>query len=826
MRFLLAATAVLLAGCTGAQPWVPTTRFTLEDPGEAPGLLSQQESPSAGVAGYGLQTLGATELIVRFTPDSDDPRPSRGAFVEKLPTGADLYQMASEAELQAELEALWAREDCLLAEPNASFELLALPPEYSDATHPHLARVGAPAAWAQETGSAAVVVAVVDTGLDVTSGCTPTHPDLAGNVVASSLWINAGGGSSSCSGVDDSTGGTYGGHGTRVAGVIAATAGNGPAVGVAPGCKLLPVRATSGGGFSGGYTTSSVSNAILQAITKPGVKVINLSMGTPIDSPTLRQACDQAAAADVLVVAAAGNNGLNQPMYPAAYDSVLSVTGTTSADRRAAFSNYGPWVKMAAPAENIFTTLPGPEWGSSYGWSSTPNSGTSYAAAMVSGAAALVRSARPDWRAQSVLKVLQTSGAPTTGFPVGKPRRLDVAKALAVTKAPPALAAAAKKAVAFPGATRARITADLVAPGTVSVTYGTDKTLAAGATTVTPAGGPTSRFTYDLSGLTASTIYYYRLGVEDPFSGLTTNSRIQKFVTVAPKIAKLMAKGLTYTASLTWTTTAPVTARVTWGRAASALDQTALDVNTYSTSYQASLTDLEPGSTYYYKIEGQDQDGNAIASKTGTVKTAKLAVASSVVAATKDKLVVKVTSKVPQKVAIYVATEQADALANAAAGGAPDASAGLALEQPVELSGLEPDTTYFVVVKAEDVEGTVTQLKPIKGKTLSRGPVELGVASVSTAGVVVDVHLTTPPGSNGLRIYLADRDDYDRYYQAGSSSLNSAFSSSGSAVGNDTTTKYRLTSGSLSAGKSYCGRLRIGTSAPYAWSEPFFFTVP
>jgi thermitase len=841
MRAIFAATALLLAGCSGAQPWLPLTSFTMEGFGEAPGLLSQPETPSGPVAGYGLKTLGSTELIVKFAADSDNPRPSRGVFVEKLPTGADLYQLASEEELQTELEELWEREDCLLAEPNASFETLALPSEYNAATHGHLDKIGAPAAWGlpQGIGSSSVVVAVVDTGLAVTSGIA-AHTDLRSNLMPSTDWINVdkftSGVVSQRTDVNDGTNtGSGAGHGTRVAGVIAAVANNGGALGVAPGCKLLPVRANTNNGNGLSYTTASVANGILYAIAKPGVKVINLSMGTSVDSPTLLEAVDQATASDVLVVAAAGNNGLNQPMYPAAYDAVLSVAGTSATDRRSTFSNFGTWVKMAAPAENIYTTLrdslPG-----SYGTSSAAgaNSGTSYAAAMVSGAAALVRSAQPTWRAASVLKVLQTTGAPTTGFATGRPLRLDVSKALAVLTPPPALAAAVRTSEAFPGSTQARIKGNLTAPGWSSVTYGLDKALSGATTTVQQQGTrPTSRPTFELSGLTPAVTYFYRINVRDPHSGQVLKGKIQKLLTGAPKIKKLTAKSATHTGNITWTTTAPVTAKVTWGVAADALSSTALDVPTFGTSYEASLTGLLPGSTYYYKIEGVSQDGVPMVPKTGTIKTGKLAVTASVLGATSTSMVLKVVAKTPHRVSAAYDPDPTVAAQLAASGtfvtglqSLAGAASTIALEQPVTISGLTSGTTYTIIVKAEDTFGNVTVLKPIIGRTLARSTVEFGIAALTPTGITLDVHTNTPPGTGGLSLFIASKDEYDKFVVSTSTDLNSAFRISGTAVGTTTTTNYRLVSGTLVTGQSYCGRLRIGTAAPFVWTPPFFFTTP
>jgi hypothetical protein len=850
------------------------TAFTLGSPGEAPELMSQPETPAGRVAGYGLQTLGSRELIVKFAPDAVNPRPSRGTFVSKLSTGSDLYQLDSEPELQAELEELWEREDCLLAEPNASFQTLAVPTEYSNTLHPHLTKIRANEAWVQTIGSGSVVVAVVDSGISVSSG-TPTHNDLRANLVPSADWINVnkytGGNVADRTDVNDGTNSGGGaGHGTRVAGVIAAVANNGGAVGVAPGCKLLPVRANTHASSGLIYTTVSVANGIKYAVTKPNVKVINLSMGTPIDSPTLLAACDQAVASGVLVVAAAGNNGTNQPMYPAAYDSVLSVTGTTASDQRASFSNFGPWVKMAAPAENIFTALrdpvvPGNSTASGTVSAAGANSGTSYAAAMVSGAAALVRSKNPSWHPLSVLKALQTTGAPTTGFPVGRPQRLDVARALALTTAPPPPPFGVKTAAVFPSATRARLRAELLRPALVDVELGVEKTLAATKVVSVLSAVPTSRITEDLvsasaiapsslvSGgnvtITSGKTYFYRLRLKDPAAPTAvTLGPIGKFTAAPPKVKKLTTKAGAYTATLSWTMTAPVAVRVKWGKFADQLayedakSSTALDVATYGTEYEASFTGLDPEevnkkqTTYYYEIWGRvEEDPTFVSLKKGSFKPAKRTVTATVAAATPDKLVVKVLGKTPHKVSVVYDKDPVAAELRASDGIFVDTGlntldagvGGFALEQPIVLGNLEPNTTYTIIVKAVDVYGRDTSLKPIRAKTLSRGPVEFGIAGVTATGVTVDVHLARVPGE--LKLFYATQDEYDRFFAASlSGEMNKAFKDSGAIItGSQTTgTNFRIVATLPLSDTTYCGRLRIG-AAPYVWSEPFFFkTLP
>ncbi len=253
-----------------------------------------------------------------------------------------------------------------------------------------LRKINAASAWDVVTGTPAVVIGVVDSGLDL------THPDLA-----SQVWRNPG--ETPGNGVDDDNDGYVddvngwnfvagssdvsddSGHGTQVAGVIAATTNNGQGIaGVCWNCRMMPVKVLQGG--IANY--SDIAAGVAYAAAK-GARVINLSLGGYADSHALRDAIAAAVAQGAVVVGGAGNDNASAPFYPAAYDNVLAVAGTTEADGKAAFSNYGPWVDVSAPGVNIRTTFLGGDWGSS--------SGTSLAASFASGLAGLIRSRWPDW---------------------------------------------------------------------------------------------------------------------------------------------------------------------------------------------------------------------------------------------------------------------------------------------------------------------------------------------------------------------------------------------------------------------------------------------
>jgi subtilisin family serine protease len=145
-----------------------------------------------------------------------------------------------------------------------------------------------------------------------------------------------------------------GGHGTHVAGTVAAATNNGEGVAaVCPSCKLLVAKS----GDENGSLTSDVVQGIYWSVDNRA-KAINLSLGSYGNSRILEHAVNYAWKHGVVVVAAAGNDNTERPSYPAAYDKVISVAATDQADRKASFSNYGK-VDVAAPGVGILSTVPG-----------------------------------------------------------------------------------------------------------------------------------------------------------------------------------------------------------------------------------------------------------------------------------------------------------------------------------------------------------------------------------------------------------------------------------------------------------------------------------
>lgn len=312
----------------------------------------------------------------------------------------------------------------------------------------------APGAWDIARGSPGIVVAVLDTGVDA------THPDLqAASLVAGYDFVN---------GDDDPADDE--GHGTAAAGVVGARTNNGKGqAGMCWRCSLMSVKVLDA---EGSGSTADVAAGIVWAVDH-GARVISMSLGGPESTQTLEDAVAYAIGKGAVLVAAAGNSGNSELNYPAALEGVISVAGTTPSDGLYSWSNFGPWVQMAAPGCNV-APYPNDEY--------VNFCGTSSATPLVAGVAGLVLSARPGATRREVEDALIRSvvqlGSAVHHGRVSAERTLEALGALAPVAAPtPAPAAPARRARARdkvvagarllrPLRLSGRVTATLLVPGT------------------------------------------------------------------------------------------------------------------------------------------------------------------------------------------------------------------------------------------------------------------------------------------------------------------------------------------------------------------------
>jgi len=273
--------------------------------------------------------------------------------------------------------------------------------------------------WNIEKGDPDVVIAIVDTGIDY------NHPDLADNIWINEDEIPDNGIDDDGNGfVDDVRGWDFAyddndplddhGHGTHCAGIAAARSNNSIGIaGVCWNCKIMSVKTHYNFGF--GYI-SDIAMGIIYAVDN-SADVISMSFGSNKAPNLLKDVVDYAYSKDIVLVAAAGNNGVSDEFYPAAFNNVIAVAGTDNNDERMntwdfiikTVSNYGPWVDVAAPGEEIYSTMPTYHvFLNIWGWKKNYDylSGTSMATPHVAGLAALLLSKYPSLSLRKVKSLI------------------------------------------------------------------------------------------------------------------------------------------------------------------------------------------------------------------------------------------------------------------------------------------------------------------------------------------------------------------------------------------------------------------------------------
>jgi thermitase len=258
------------------------------------------------------------------------------------------------------------------------------------------ADVDAVEAWTVTTG-AGIKVAVLD------SGVANDNTDITPKVGARANFTNG------------ETGDDNYGHGTHVAGIVAASHNTQGVAGTCPGCPVLDGKVLNDSGVG---SSSGLASGIDWAVSN-GAKVINMSLGVRA-SRTLEAAVNNAWSKGAVLVAAAGNGGSQAKIYPGAYPNVIAVAATDNTDAKASFSTYGAsWVDIAAPGVNVYSTFPnhafvlGTQNNRSFGYD--VGNGTSMSSAVVAATAALAFSSHPGATNASVRAAVESTADKIAG---------------------------------------------------------------------------------------------------------------------------------------------------------------------------------------------------------------------------------------------------------------------------------------------------------------------------------------------------------------------------------------------------------------------------
>jgi subtilisin family serine protease len=330
------------------------------------------------------------ELLVRFRPDLEPEQiealnslhsasvirkiPYVNIYQLKFPEGSDLPAIEKSYRESSLIEKI---------ELNTLLRLPEVRPNDAEfAEQWGLQKMMVPEAWNITTGSSAVVVAILDTGIDA------DHPDLTNRITAGYDAVHGKAGIPE----DDQ------GHGTQMAGIIAGEGQNGTGIsGVNWNCTILPVKVLDADGIG---TAADIAEGLIYA-AEHGAHVINMSFGGHDYSEMLNETIQYAHRRNTVLIAGAGNENTDTPSYPAAYPNVLAVTATGPDDEKWTAASFGSDVDLAGPGIGILTTTINGGYG--YG------TGTSHAAAMVSGVAALLKAKDAHYSNVQIEKLLQAT---------------------------------------------------------------------------------------------------------------------------------------------------------------------------------------------------------------------------------------------------------------------------------------------------------------------------------------------------------------------------------------------------------------------------------
>lgn len=358
---VMVATILILAGCGGSTTAPPPGPALRQTP-ILSGQVITKVSPTGNIDD--VNRRHSTTVIAQI--------PNTSIYLLAVPAGKTEDDEA--AEQRGDLEVTYSEPNFLLTTPEtdqggqafldpsgAAFVQGSQPSRYySQAAY---VRTNANQAQSISTGQG-VIVAIVD------SGISPSHPALAGRI--------------SPAGFDfldkdadptEPVAGPTAGHGTFIAGIISL---------IAPDATILPLRAMDVTGHGNAF---AITQAIRYAVEQ-GAKVINLSLGMVDKSDAIEDAIEYAITNNVVVVVSAGNkNRREPPQFPASESKVAAVAAVDDSDVKAGFSNFGSYVAVSAPGVDLYSAFPGDTFAT---WS-----GTSFAASVVAGQAALLLSVQP-----------------------------------------------------------------------------------------------------------------------------------------------------------------------------------------------------------------------------------------------------------------------------------------------------------------------------------------------------------------------------------------------------------------------------------------------
>ncbi|MFI2779092.1 type VII secretion-associated serine protease mycosin [Streptomyces sp. ALB3] len=261
--------------------------------------------------------------------------------------------------------------------------------------------------WAQSTGKG-VRVAVIDTGVDVRNPQLAKAVDTGSGRNLLDKNLKDENGNKLERGKENGTTDVVG-HGTKVAGIIAAREAEGTGfTGIAPDATIIPIQQNDAEGHG---TAETLATAIRYAADEADADVINISQDTANavkPAPVLQQAVNAALAKEIVIVASAGNDGLGgnvKKTYPASFEGVLAVAASDRNNERAAFSQSGDFVGVAAPGVDMISTVPG-------GGHCSDN-GTSFSAPYVAGVVALIKAKHKDWTQEQIVAQIQQTAERT-----------------------------------------------------------------------------------------------------------------------------------------------------------------------------------------------------------------------------------------------------------------------------------------------------------------------------------------------------------------------------------------------------------------------------